>query len=93
MAPKLLYYSHVNKDPLLPEIHQDSRGLGPSRALLGVQRIPVLGYLVVELLDRLAALRRLRFHRRRVRVASAERRHGLVQRLHVDYADAERGAA
>lgn len=99
MASKLLYYSHVNKsrsffsqDPL--RYYRYRRRVGRERTdrLLGGQRLRVFRYLVVEVLDRLAALRRLRLHRR-LRIAFVDRQLGIVLRFHIDYANAERGAA
>lgn len=79
---------------LFPEIHPDTADCRPASgtiAFLGGQRVRVFRYLVVELLDCLAALRRLRLHR--CRFTWAARFNRLVLRLHVDYANTERGAA
>jgi len=59
---------------------------------LSGQRVRVLRYLVVEVLDRLGALRCS--HRRRFGVPAAPAdRHGVILRFHVDYADSESGVA
>lgn len=79
------------RDPGSPPGYRRSSERPASGHLLGGQRFRIFRYLVVEVLDRLAALRRLRLHRCRLHAGYVDRL--VVQRLHVDYANANCGAA